>query len=817
MTFSELREQLFSTVAADGGRAISLKTGVRAPVTKGALDAMISSTRQTVLHILEERLGISEAEAVARLKTENIRPYLPLLEAAAKRRAQGHARAGNASGHVRRVLRILHPAEFGRPRSKGGTVAVQPAWDAILAACAEVWSDPQTIRQYRSDIARLARLTFAAGFANPAELPERAVVEELLREAGLSANSISGSITGYRKAVAWLRQQGREVLANDLPQRVSARERGLRSLPSHAFEGLPEGASPATMRADSLLPHIAPAIAEAHQEWVTEGGGASLRPATRNDVLRTLSLVVAHLYRHPELLANSRHPSGTPASPLAELDLAELWELDYASTVEAVAVASSRAAARALKAIGGQAVATPLVWKLVEDLAGEITMLVKGQPYSKAAVKILESLWSLTRGLYEESFRAVAPARWVAMRTRYNIQWTKMDSANAEAKVTGMKNKALLIRTITLPLVVCVCLPRMAARVRRYQRVWEAARDRAITAGHDDPLAHHGARRAYVRYEDVLEEYVAFAVFTADPLRNKNIHYGWLGDEGEFRPTVRYDAQGLPVAIEGMASFFTAHGGRNAEAAFKQPDAQDRLWRWAPAMIELDLVLAYLMGPRRDRIIERGLLTDATGAPVTRDTYSLQEDLRQGTLALFISPGDTNTHPHGAYGSDKISDLYGRALHYCVTRILKVKGVPAYDDCGAGSEWRGLLSGHSVRLLWSTYWLGIREEHGPRHRDGRVISGIRIAMDATSDEEKTLRDEYTDVAAAVRDRMRDPAGEWSHPRTYDSWMDRVYLLERIDWTREELPLPPTVLQDDAKEEAPRQVRIRRRRAAVVGT
>jgi len=252
-----------------------------------------------------------------------------------------------------------------------------------------------------------------------------------------------------------------------------------------------------------------------------------------------------------------------------------------------------------------------------------------------------------------------------------------------------------------------------------------------------------------------------------------------------------------------VKSFFTGSGGDNPAAALKVPDKDDRVWTWAPAMIDHDLLLAYLLGPRRERLERRGLISGE---------YRLESDLSEGRFALFVSPLSSGSNPQAGLASGYVSDRYGQALHFVITRVLGRPGVPPYSACGKG-KWRSLFAAHVTRLLWGTYWCGVRGEDGPirLNADGSTsrFSGRQISADATNDLISTIEADYAEVSPVMRDRMRDAARTWEDPRAYDQWMDRAYLLEPIDWATESVPRPEHLSSSHA--EAGRPPRMRRSR------
>lgn len=791
---------------------VNLKTKRKQQITSASVESILSTVRQTFVFLLAYRLRIALPEAEVALQSMDLRPYLSLLEEAAGKRAhiENHAAPRNARNHVRRFLRVTFPQQFARPRSNGGDVAVPASWTPLLEAVEKAWLHPQTRRQYRSDVARMARVLFAAGYESPQTMPDRATIEDLMRKSGFAPNTIDSAFNAYRGVHRYLASTGNPTGAKPIIAKVGPQEIGVRSLPIEAFAGLPAGATPTEMVAEQLLPYLAPGFARAWMEWKA-GVGNSRRPATRSDVLRSLSVVSALLYRRPELLVGCEP---TPP-PLTSLLPTHLFELRYTEAVAPSLAGGDSLVSLALQdgvkdaALGGNStLKLVLMNRIIDALAKQARLsspiTATGDFYPASAIKIAESLWMLVADLCKDGFMAQAPERWEAMRAQYHRLWQRMDTVNQQANRVGSKDKRLLVRTITLPQLVCIALPRLAAHVRLLEQKCDRLDAGAVAKGHD-PAKHPTCKKARAEWEDRLEEYLALAIFTVDPLRNKNHAFAWLGADAEVRPALEVDALGRPTRITQVETFFSGSGGANPDASFKIPQARDRLWRWAPAWVDFHLLLRYLAGPRLNRIDKQRLLVDASGVPVTRDTYRLQGEIageyvlatqpdgdRPGPfrhLALFVSPEAAT--PFGGFDPNKLSDLYGRGL-YAACRLLG-SSVPTTYAATKTGRWRGLFAAHVARLLWSTYWLGIREYSGPRTNETTVLTGVQIAIDGTTDSERTLRDEYTEVEAEMRNRQRDEPGDFQHPNSFDGWMDRGYLLKPIDWAAEEVPLPATLV------------------------
>ncbi len=762
-------------------------------------EAMNSTVTNAVATGVSERLAISHRDALDRISDGlDVLPYIPHLEAYAEAwaRARGHVRPGNARTLVRRWRRLALPKEYAHGRSRGGFDLLPPAWAPVLTAVDEMAGlSVKSRRQGRTDVARIARAAFRYGVDGPAQLPPRPVLERWLLDAGCSSASVKNAIGAYRRATRHLAAAAPHLVLVHYAENPHPAARNLRHMPEvDRMVGLrPDGRRARELTTIEILDYVAPQFAAAFREWETV---RAARPDTRQKLLSAIDRTVAALIRAGDTAALNEPPTVLFESIVPD-----------PSADDGPAVGGAAAAALGLGRQARRRI--PLIWKLIDEIAPQVRerspLKAERDFYPPVLHKDVVALYYWVDNVFRPTFTEYAPERWTVIEAQFHRFEAHIKHVNRGAGIIGTKAKALLIATITLPQLVAVGLPRFANHVRGLERRWRELEAQAAGKGHQT-AAHPAVRRARREYEERLEQYIVLAVITADPLREKNWANARLGTEGEIRMAVDFAPDGVPLRIREVKTLFTGTGRDNPAAALKVPHKDDRMWTWAPAMIDFGLLLDYVMGSRRERLVARGL------APAD---YDLAADIATGRYALFVSPANTGRRNKvGGYSKSRVSDLFGRGLHFVCTEMLCRRDIPPYEECGKG-PWRSLFAAHVARLLWGTYWCGVRGEDGPvrRNADGSTtrFTGRQIATDATTDLIETIISEYQEVSAVMRDRMREAARTWEDPRAFDQWLDRAYLLEPIDWAREPIPLPSHLR--DARAPTHHPVRMRRRRAA----
>lgn len=813
---------LLETIRAKFPEAKGSKAKGRQPIPGSYLAPILSTVHNTVIFQIGQQYGISDDAAAARLDAgEDIGVYLGAAPDAAIVRAReiaGHQRPGNAANLVRMGLRIAIPGHFHQAGSKGGVASVPDSYRDLQQELARQYAahKPSTRRSQCTNLQAFARAMWLAGYIDPSMVPsDRREVLQVLELAGMGFSYAQNAINTYNRAAKGLNKSGDKLPI--VSQRLDARLVGLRALPPHAFKGVTD---PTQLRTDVLLQAITPEIARKFKLYAASAVGRREKRRLLSSKLNAVARIVAVLWGMRTVLERARFAAGCDNMPvprtIEDVHLLHLYLLEVPVAVESSGSREGDSTdADELRRLGiapVDEVYLPLMRVLIDAIAKEHrtspnTAARSDQPYQPSTKGILNAATRVLRvtSLNVEQYPQMLPASTLANRVHREL-YRHVAARNESAVKAGTarattKNKSNLVSVITLPHLVCIGLPWLAAEVRRLEEAHSAVKTR-VALSRSDPSNHPAVKDARDTWYTALESYVMLAVFTADPMRLSNLASARIGSgsHGQIRMNVAFDAAGMPVRIKGVTSYFahaqaTSAAGENIEAKLKQ-HGKERIWRWPPAVIDMQLLLAYMTGPRRDRIIDRKLLHVDGGAPVTGDTYSLARELDAGTLTLFISPGNPHKRENalaysgGYVGQSIVSAEVGKGMHRVATEILGHSDVPAFDE--HDPTWAGLFTGHNVRLLWTTYFFGLREDDPIRIRDddSRFTSGRSIAMAATSDDERTLRKEYMAVSAAMLDRLRDPAAEWTHPHAHNAWMDRIYQMEVIDWATESVPRPP---------------------------
>lgn len=386
------------------------------------------------------------------------------------------------------------------------------------------------------------------------------------------------------------------------------------------------------------------------------------------------------------------------------------------------------------------------------------------------------------------------------------------DASTATGTGPEVKDVARLLSLVTWPQLLCVGLPALRARLLCAR----AALDTRPAFG-DHPRVDEQT------YEVWLERYLVLAAFCADPLRLKNIRNLWVG----YNLRISMGDDGAVVRVH---SAFTGTGGQNPAAALKRVHEsqrrsvnlrrraaeRERTHDWSLAIVDPVLLGDYLTRVRTERIRRGG-----------DQSYSLVAELRgeHPSRPLFISgrsapQGAGEVDVFGPLSAGAIRTRFAVALHWVCTAALGHE-LPPWHEFAAqrGDEWYALFGPHAVRALAVIYWLRVRERGRvgdalPEHERAAVAASRRAATAARwldvraavyvshllNDHVATMRRHYVAWPAWIAARLREPLlqPDWTHPRAYDCWMDRLVCADvAIDWSVEaELPLPPGLTRGD---------------------
>lgn len=728
----------------------------------------------------------------------DLRPILGVLPELAHRGATlaGHARPDSAADFVRKALVSIEflTASGG---ARDAAACVLPAWQPLYAA-SQMTGRAVSKKGRASALLALQRLGVLRGVATPQTLPtDRHTLVQWLDEAGFKATSIPVMISCYVHAHKLLPAAEQDAFPIYARVRMSS-ERHLGMLPDVVARARAAGSSASEVAIRDLpmmdlLKLLAPGVAEDLEDYFAMPRPRALGRDAQRNVINAASRYVAAAIRLSE----------THATAFATGGARLLYFLEHLVTIGAREAQGARPVSRGLQARSAAIglVQVPLLQMVLdhEAAAGRKNspiLIANGvDHYPESVRSAMGEMWRVIQHLYG-GLSESAPEEWEMLTLRYLRMQDRVQHRRAGAPRGGRstkpvpinpKNKKLAIRTVTLPQLVCVGLPVLSHHVDALRARYETVREQARRKGHENHLEVRNARRAW---HDALTEYVVLALATDDGLRLSNYSYARLGATTEIRPTLAREADGTLV-LRSLHTRFTGTGGTQPEARLKMlhragtDGERERERRVSPGVVRMDLVLDFLQGPRAENLLFQGL-TDRAGASVTPETYSLERELAGEygkPFAFFVS--DSATRADRAYNKNRASEVFGKALHW-VARHALGRDVPDLETIDAASEYRAIFAIHISRLLIATYWLGVRTDIGRE--------GINRAMHITDDTERALRDDYDAVDDVIREARRvyvhESGDRWQHPDAYNAYMDRLWSLEVLEWTRlADLPRP----------------------------
>jgi hypothetical protein len=655
--------------------------------------------------------GIADHE---RLGDLDLRPLLPDLPRAARDACAHHACPSDAASRVRRFIEHLTGRRPGnhmhRPEQFLGE-----AWAPLIAAAA-------CLRAPVSRLLLISRASQAMGVLDaPANLPGYTELREGLRRCGLQPDGLAHACTTYRRC----------------------RAEALRRNPSLALADLPVQVTPRSTLGDVTLERvadIAPRLARQLEAYLEKGPGVMRSPSWRRDCEYAIRRVVAALLRagREDVLPTLSVIDLVECTVRVEAELGAIgdWEREMIAATPEV---------------------TLLQWLLDREApnARGRSPFAPRTGYTEAQHRDVVVLGSILRGTHL-AVREHAPARWAPVEARYVAleRHVRARLTPTEDRAGKEKDKALFIRQLTYPLVVCVGLPAFRrVRVLPARARWLDAQAAASAAGHGPD--HPRVVAALKSYAAVLEAYLVTAIAIDDGMRIRQYTHGvW---QGHFVPT---------YAGETLTRVDVTWGSQLDDPACVKVrelnDAPAKRERRAlrPGIVDFALLDEYVRVIRAARLSRRGI--DPANAALFVSPRSRRATRRRGPTA------------GGAYRGPTLSQTIGRTLHWIARDVLG-RDVPAWGQLGP--KWRALWSAHVTRLLVVSYRGGVRG-------DWREVEYV------TMDREPTARAEYMVVDDLVREaRLADPT-HWEHPHAYDRWIDRIYAFDRLDPLDDpELPLP----------------------------
>jgi hypothetical protein len=716
--------------------------------------AVRSTAIDAVRHALRDGVVVpSKEQALA----ADIRDLLPILHVTAREaaRAKNHRQPNEHAARAHRFVEILTGRRYDTPRLDH---PCPEAWAPLLAGARS--------RNANGELAFLARCCMLAGEQDaPRRLPSRAQFTAAAQELVTSKASsrLKNALSLYRTLRQRMLDAAPEPQRAALAAQFAPMARGVSARTSHlgveaeTIAYLTERClAPADMTAKQMFRAIAPGLAADYDYWAVDGAGRLESDSYVEQCGATLLRVVGWAVRAGKIAEVARMQN--------LLDLFLLTE-----RVPGAATLNKRLAAMTGAAPGAEALdSVSLLEFLVErEAAASLARSTiadadgrdeKGRPWITLALwQGCSRVWDVAQDIYRDigSQGPEFASKWALVESRWGRLQSQLSARQipAEARLRT-KDKLRMIRTVTLPQLVCLGFPLRRREVYERRRVWLDAVAAARAAGHA-PESHPEVRAAAALYFDgAAVPFLATTLATDDGLRRKQYTRGRLGDGRNFRITLSRDENGRPVGVASLTTTWTGDRRDPAHLKIREKDNKqvrrvDRVVR--PGIVDHTILWDVLTWWRPMQLVACGVL------PSLAD-YDLEADLTTGEYALFPSrSADVGLHRPERSRTD-VGDLVGRELHLIVRTYLRPE-LPAWEELGA--EWRALWAIHILRLLTSTYWGGVREKWG-------------IATDLTLDTEPTLRRSYLEVDKRMTELRGRDTSHWEHPNAYDPWMDRLF-------------------------------------------
>lgn len=732
-----------------------------------------AAVRSTAISAVRQALRVGNAlPSKEDVLNADIRAILPILHVTATEyaRAENHRQPNEHAARAHRFVELLTGRRFSSPRLD---YPCPDTWQALIQSAAR--------NNANGELGYLARCCMLAGVQDaPRLLP---TYEQLVSAADTMGTSgrkrLRSALALYRSARRRLLErtpadQRPLVEARFAPMShgQSARTTHLGTVPvvHTALRAL--GFAPEAMTPDEMLRVLAPGLAADFDYWSTKGPGNLQSASYISQCWATLLRLAGWAARAGHLESLRRMKNLLALFVLGERAPGEV-ELN-----ERLADALGEDA-------DGSTIEVSLLEHLVEQEAAaslrRSTVIATQGRDAQGRAWITSALWSncsrlwdMTQGVYRSMSGQSAKhaATWALVESRWARLQGQLSARQvpAERRVKA-KNKLMLVRAVTLPQLVCVGLPMRRREIYELRQRWQAAVDAARAAGHV-PEQHPAVREAARLYFDAAVPFTALALATDDGLRRKQYTRGRLGDHANFRITLERDAEGRPVGVASLTTWWS--GDRNDPAHLKIRERNGVLIRRENRHVRRGYVDRTILWD----IISwwRPMQLVAAGVVPSLEVYDLGADLKTGQFALFPSRFARVAQSRPERSRTDIGDIVGRELHY-ITRSFLRPELPAWDE--VDDSWRSLWAIHALRLLTASFWGGVR---------GRWS----VATDLTMDNEATLRAEYTALDKRMEDLRGNDPSHWEHPDAYNEWMDRLFtrnedfdpLLDRM------LPLPP---------------------------
>lgn len=747
----------------------------RGDLPKASVPILRSSLRAPLAEMVKSRLSDSGYE----FDEVDLVPFLSRVPdfVHAKAKSAGNSRPGNAKSRVMQVLDAALPG-FRTARVVG---------DERAARCGENWAplfvgvkDGKQARIHRANLSLLAETAWGHGVDGPLGLPSTAdEAAEVMRQWGISEEQIGKIVHAYRQAIEGLAKDG--VVVRGAPD-WSEHRRGRRRMRRIGGD-----------RPEAELRDQLPKFSELLEAVRNAATGMSdgTRTNLENSLFRVASGVVGmyeagkldcadlHDFGPEDLFLRRQQSIRSPKQAKAPERglMARLLGADEANVVMAAADKLP------IAAVLGE-------WQVDHaKIRPWITPDSRFFYVNGSVGADIHNVWYLMRSFLlahmSPQFKTVgAQARFDQIQAGAVEVQQHFARLYRRAHRPTAKDKQRAIRHFTLPIITNVVLPWWTLlELPRVHRAAESAfaRQRKPRSGAEQSRSVRIARH---RYLHALESWTMLAVVIADPLRRAQPVYGRLGAEYEL--DADWAPDGSLLSIRSFGSRFSGQGAAdNPKAKLKQNDHPLREWTLSPSVLNHAWFGRFLTDFWLPTLIRTGL---------TAPTTTLREAVESGRFVLFPGTrgGDRKSGARGSGFSSRFADGMRRSLMALGYNIPK-------SGSRVAEGWALILGPHIVRLLWASYWLGLRE-HSPiraKLRDGSFaeISGVTIAERATTDGERTLRRHYVSVSDELLALERAEVNTWRNPRVFDATMDQSYFTgvavcwESV-WSDPTFPLPP---------------------------
>lgn len=785
MTVQEAIEIFREKVATD--EVMNLKTGRPGPVTPRDVSAILSCTTA----------AFSFASGKSDLSQIPYDAYADRLDQFARAEAEerGLIDGANRANRCRRFVATVDG--FVRQRRRLGANAVPEEWTDLYNALRNGELASGNRVRKAGFLVDLAQRVAIAGIRSPADLPTKDKLESILRREGDSRSTYDAMLNAYREARKLYLEANPQATLPNIDRCPITTERGLRSLPNivELLEAKGYDGAVGDLPVADVIRLLAPTWYRVMDAFIEAEAKARSRDFPKK-VIGASSRFLAALVRsgHGEL--ESAHPT---QFLLRWIDTGELvedvidgeeWELEFADDPAHLMEPETGGARETLKVRLFELLAYEMAHESAENSPLTVVngAVENGPPFWTETVindvRLIGQM-GLKAGERSRIFRN-QPALEADTHLAVGGFLLRMKKANSRVSFNDRKAKALLLDLVTLPMVVCLGLPRLRSSVLNARREW---RETLLRYGGDS--AHPRVRRSEEEYDRQLTSYLIFATFIADGLRLANYSGARLGP-CEYRtrvedavpdgsvvgsychiyPMLAPDGAGL---IGVKTNFFGDDHEQVKLKIDKVPGSDE--WRehphWLrPGIVDMELLWDYLVRVRPKRLAAQGLIESVLD-------YDLQRDIDEQHFALFVSDKastDDYRAVTGAYVPDAISESFGRTLHRICTEVLGRRLPPFGPELR--QKYARVFSAHSSRLLLGTYLYGIL---GKKNEAAVLLN----------DTPQMVERRYSVVEASMVHKQG-----WEHPHFFDSYFDRIWNKgEVIDWSTEdplkgELNLPP---------------------------